>query len=195
MQYDGDFTIDGVSGSASRITLNFLSPGGSRTGKLFPSGQRIDTFNIDGLGPIEASLIDCANPCHFVRAADLGVEGDISPDAIQAHPVLLQRLESIRQYATVKMGMATTTAEAAAILSVPKICMLSPAKEGDDADLVIRCISSGDPHRAVPMTVALNIAAAARMKGTIVQECLGGRTAVDPLGTTIAHPSGKILVR
>lgn len=45
----GDFTIDGVSGpvkSAARVALDFLEPGGAATGKLFPTGNRIDMVRV-----------------------------------------------------------------------------------------------------------------------------------------------------
>jgi len=45
--YDGDARIDGVSGTAAPILLNFLDAWGAVTGKLFPTGNRItaDSFS------------------------------------------------------------------------------------------------------------------------------------------------------
>ena len=53
--YEGDARIDGVAGTAAPILLNFLDAWGAVTGKVFPTGQRIDT--IDG---IEVTCIDAA---------------------------------------------------------------------------------------------------------------------------------------
>lgn len=57
--------IAGVSGIASRIILDFVSPGGARTGKLLPTGHAIDALEIAINGHtsiIPASLVDATNP-------------------------------------------------------------------------------------------------------------------------------------
>ena len=38
---DGDIEIDGVAGKAAPIRLEFLEPGGARTGKLLPTGNAV----------------------------------------------------------------------------------------------------------------------------------------------------------
>src|SRR5260221_2663812 len=42
--YEGDARIDGVAGTAAPIHLNFLDAWGAVTGKVFPTGNRIDTI-------------------------------------------------------------------------------------------------------------------------------------------------------
>lgn len=56
-----------------------------------------------------------------------------------------------------------------------------------------RAISVGQPHRAVPVTVAMALAAAARMEGSVVHGVVR-RPGVDCDGVTIGHSSGKVLV-
>jgi 2-methylaconitate cis-trans-isomerase PrpF len=63
VQYDGETGIDGVAGTAAAIRLEFLDAWGAMTGKLFPTGNRID--RIDGL---EVTCIDAAMPLVIVRA-------------------------------------------------------------------------------------------------------------------------------
>jgi len=63
--------IAGVPGSASQIILDFLDPGGARTGKLLPTGNTIDTlrvqaFNEEHTREFTASLIDATNPTVIV---------------------------------------------------------------------------------------------------------------------------------
>jgi 2-methylaconitate cis-trans-isomerase PrpF len=65
--YEGDARIDGVAGTAAPIHLNFLDAWGAVTGRVFPTGRRIDT--IDGT---ELSCIDAAMPLMIVRARDMG---------------------------------------------------------------------------------------------------------------------------
>ena len=192
----GDFAIDGVAGTASRVQLDFVDPAGSRTGKLLPTGQVRDILN-----GIPATCIDVANPCVFVQARDLGVEGNINPDEITAHPDLLLRLDSIRRQAGVKMGLAQTLQMVPG--SVPKICLVSPPASNSRAteqqqtashiDLLARSLSVGQPHKAVPITVALALASAARLPGSTVTE-VARESRIDETGITIGHTSGNLLV-
>ena len=71
----GDASIKGVPGTGSPINMQFLDPAGAKTGKLFPTGNKIDVIDVPGYGPIEATLLDCSNPTVFVRARDLGIKG------------------------------------------------------------------------------------------------------------------------
>jgi len=198
---DGDFAIDGVSGTAARIQLDFIDPAGSKTGKLLPTGNTVDVF--DG---VRSTCVDVGNPCVFVKAEDLGVDGTMLPDETQACPGLLQRLESIRRQATVAMGIAKTLDDVPP--SIPKICFVSrpsssssshrllSGEHADEAsvDIVVRAISTGQPHRALPITAGLCVSAAAKLPGSVVHECLAGRAHGRDELLTIGHPSGKLLV-
>lgn len=194
----GDFSIDGVTGTAARIQLEFLSPAGSVTGKLLPTGTATDTID-----NVPVTCIDAANPCVFVRAKHLDVDGNLSPDEITAHPDLLSRLDSIRRQAGVKMGLAGTPAGVPG--SVPKVCLVSVPSASDardveqkqtsaDVDLLARAVSVGQPHKAIPITVALALAAAARVPGSTVAGVVEGMEPIDGAGITIGHASGNLLV-
>ena len=56
--YEGEATINGVPGSSAPITINFLDVAGSVAGSLLPTGNLIDTFDIEGIGPLLAAPID-----------------------------------------------------------------------------------------------------------------------------------------
>jgi len=169
---------------------------GSRTGKLLPTGNVTDV--LDG---VKATLIDAGNPCVFIEAKDVDADGTILPDAIDSHPTLLAKLDSIRRKASVAMGLSED--EASAPGSVPKIAFVSrpvthkllsgETIEGDKLDLVVRALSVGQPHKAVPITVALALAAAANIKGSTVFDNVSSER-VNPAGITIGHSSGKIMV-
>src|SRR5690606_4890307 len=117
---DGDFALPGVAGTGAPVRLEFLEPGGAATGRLLPTGRPIDRLELPGLGPVEASLVDAANPCVFARAADLGLTGAELPQALEADGEALARLEALRRAASVAMGIARSAAEAATIVSIPK---------------------------------------------------------------------------
>jgi 2-methylaconitate cis-trans-isomerase PrpF len=93
--------------------------------------------------------------------------------------------------------------EASAPQSIPKIAMVSPSgrhkllsgesiDEGT-IDLVVRALSVGQPHRAVPITLAMATAVAARLQGSTVFDNTS-KTPADADGVTLGHPSGKIMV-
>lgn len=177
---DGTFELPGVAGQGSPVALDFLRPGGARTGKILPTGHPRDVLTLADGSVIEASMVDAANPCVFVRAADVRAEGNESPLAMDNDAALLAKLEAIRQAASVAMGIAPDLGAAAAIKSAPKVAfvaspMVSETLDGqtmsaDAVDLLARMISVGQPHRAIPLTGALCTACAAKIEGTLVHE-------------------------
>lgn len=199
---DGDFKLPGVAGSGAAIRLEFLDPGGAATGKLLPTGAAAETLEVPGLGPLEASLVDAANPCVFVAAEALGATGAELPEALEI-PDLLAELEAIRRAASVRMGIAKTTHEAAQIPSVPKVAMVSGPQAAktlagetlapEHMDLTARMISIGQPHRAVPLTGAMCLAVASRIEGTVVNAVARAPAAPED-DVRIAQPSGLTVV-
>lgn len=210
----GAYYISGVSNPGSAIKLSFLNPGGAKTGHILPTGNPIDELevitpantSVDDITAtktitVRASLIDVSNPGVFVRADDLFVENfcEMTPEKLAQDEATMRLLEGIRQEGAQRMGMDP------AIESVPKVVILFPpgAKTHDTDEIVqdeeedIRCLalSMGQPHRAVPLTLALCLGAAARMEGTIADELVRmGGGLKDPAGekVRIAHPSGTV---
>ena len=199
---DGDMAIDGVAGTGAPIRLEFMAPGGARTGRLLPTGRARDMLDVPGIGPVTVSLVDAANPCVMVAAATLGATATETPTQVEADKPLMAKLEAIRRAASVTMGIAPNI-DAAANMSAPFIAMLaqptamttlsgrtlSPA----DMDIVVRVISSGQPHRATPLTGALCFAVATRIEGSLAAAMARG-LAPDASQIRIAHPSGVIVV-
>src|SRR5689334_8557781 len=95
----GDMALDGVAGTGAPIRLEFMEPGGAKTGKLLPTGSASDMLEVDGLGRVPASLIDAANPCVFVPAAAVGATATERPTEIEVNAKLLANLEAIRRAA------------------------------------------------------------------------------------------------
>ena len=236
---EGDLAIDGVAGTAAPIRLEFLQPGGAKTGKLLPTGNAVQTIPArpefipslsrgEGpraepgastssaraeLGEIEISCIDAANPCVFVMADALGKTGAESPQDLEADPQFLARMAAIREAGAELMGIAGSA-------SVPLVAMVSaplpfrggagggacpagstsadsphpnpsPEREGlADADICVRMVSMGQPHRATPITGAICLALACRIPGTLPHRLCAASQG--PL--RIAHPSGVTMV-
>src|SRR4051812_23432278 len=61
----GDFELDGVTFPAAEVKLEFLDPAadqeGGDGGAMFPTSHRIDTLDVPGAGPIEATMINAGN--------------------------------------------------------------------------------------------------------------------------------------
>lgn len=173
---DGDLEIDGVEGASAPIRLEFLDPGGAKTGRLLPTGNPRDV-----VGGIAASCVDAANPCVFVAAGDLGKTGRESPQELEADAAFLDRMAAIREAGAEMMGIAGSA-------SVPLVAMV--AAGGDEADIAVRMISMGQPHRATPITGAICLAIACRIPDSLPHglcQALAG-----PI--RIAHPSGTTMV-
>ncbi|KAI1877998.1 hypothetical protein JX265_002366 [Neoarthrinium moseri] len=191
----GDFEMEGVPGTQSRITLSFLRPAGAKTGKALPTGKAVDELALSDGSKIAASLIDVSNPGVFVRLQDVGVDisqpetlaRTFTPQVVEADARLKARLEEIRRAGAMKMGLDPS------IESVPKIVILFPDPGSSAVDIRCLALSMGQAHKAVPLTLALCLGAAANISGTIAAEQIRhreeGKTSV-----VIGHPSGKVEV-
>jgi hypothetical protein len=125
------------------------------------------------------------------------------PDELEANGTLLRRLEAIRIAASLRMGIAKTAEAAARIPSIPKVAMVAPARAArtlagerlaaEEADVTVRMISIGQPHRAVPLTGAMCLAVASRIEGTVVSR-IARQSASPGDPVRIAQPSGVTVV-
>jgi 2-methylaconitate isomerase len=198
----GDMAIDGVAGTGAPIRLEFIEPGGAKTGKLLPTGKAVDQLEVAGGLLMTASLIDAANPCAFVPAVALGATATEQPAEIDGHQELKVKLEAIRRAASVAMGI-TSDLDKAASTSVPFVALVAPPAAmsvlsgrklvAADMDIAVRMMSNGQAHRATPLTGALCLAVATRIPGSIPNEMVR-RLAAPVSQIRIGHASGVIVV-
>ena len=197
---DGELEIDGVSGSGAPVKLEFLEPGGAKTGKLLPTGNVTDRLQIRNGLTVDATLIDAANPCVFLSASDFGKRGTETADELEADTALMEDLESARCQASVAMGLAATVAQARTLQSIPKVALIFAPQVHrlasgrvlavEEFDIGIRMISMGRPHRAVPITGAVCLAVAMRLPHSLPSRLMtesGG-------ALRVGHPSGVVSV-
>lgn len=162
--------IDGMGGTGSRIDMYFEDPAGSKTGKLFPTGQKKEVFDVPGYGPAEVTVLDCSNPMVFIKASDLGIKGTGLTELNQNKDVM-EHIERIRGMAAEKCGFVenwedawtkSTSAPKVSIVSAPQdyINMDGNEVKADTMDLCCRAISVGALHKAYLMTVAVGTGAA-----------------------------------
>lgn len=175
--YDGDASIDGVTGTAAPIRLNFLDAWGGVTGAVFPTGRRLDV-----IGGIEVTCIDAAQVMMMVRARDLGLHGRETPAEIDANRALLDRIETLRLEAGRLMGLGDVSSSV-----VPKPVIVSA---GDDADSITsRYLTPHRCHASHAATGAIGVAAAFALPGTVAS---GSRFADGARKVAVLHPQGCI---
>ncbi|KZT67441.1 DUF453-domain-containing protein [Daedalea quercina L-15889] len=189
-------TIAGVSGKASRITLDFVSPSGARTGKLLPTGQPVDIVQFASEGSttdVPMSLVDATNPTVFITADGLrAAVSEAAPLDYTSVPVQVV-VEQLRRLGAERMGL-DPEAEAQ-----PKIAILSaPAADDSEADIVVHAYSMGVLHKAVPMTLGLCLGVAAGVESSIPWQIARARGArISATGDSmvkIRHPGGVVAV-
>jgi len=179
LTYDGDTRIDGVAGSAAPVRLSFLDCWGSVTGKLFPTGQRIDVIE-----NVEITCIDAAMPLMIVRAEDLGVTGREKPGELDADAPLLERIERLRRIAGERMGLGDVSGSV-----VPKPVLVSCSDDPDS--ITSRYFTPLRCHSSHAVTGAIGVTTAFALPGTVAS----GRAR--PQGThrlAVLHPQGRIEV-
>ncbi len=199
----GDYSIPGVPGTGARIQLDLGETAGGATGSLLPTGRPIDSLSVAGVGEIEASLVDIGNAHVFVRASDVGMRGDESPDAIDRDAALCERLERIRSAAAFRMGMISSPSRGKAESpATPIIGVVSPPRDyarylgrgevlADEVDLVSRLMYMQVAHKTYAGTSTACTGVAAHIPGTVVHEVLRAE-ARGAVSVRIGHPAGMI---
>jgi 2-methylaconitate cis-trans-isomerase PrpF len=200
---EGDFKIDGVPGTGSKILLDFIGSGGSVTGKLLPTGKVREEVKFPSLGVLEVSMVDAANPFVFVRATDLGLRGNETMDEFGNDENTLRKCEEIRSVVAEIMGIAKKEEATAKSPGVPKIAVVAPAAsygapkgrvDASEIDIVARMTALQKLHKAYAVTGAVCLGAAAKIEGTLVNEIYRKAQPDNPPAVRIGHPTGKLQV-
>ncbi|TGD13750.1 PrpF domain-containing protein [Brevibacterium sp. S111] len=165
---EGDLMLPGVSGTGATIELTYPDPAGSRTGALLPTGVAREEFEVGGCR-FEATLVDATLPLVVVPSSLVMLRGTESPGAIDANAPSLRLIDELRRKAAVRMGLCETPETAPEV--VPKVAIVSNPQAttlldgtglaAADVDILVRVISMGQAHKAVPGTAAMCLAAAA----------------------------------
>ncbi|UOF21907.1 2-methylaconitate cis-trans isomerase PrpF [Pseudomonas syringae] len=204
VQETGDFELDGVTFPAAEVPLEFLDPAADEEGaggSMFPTGNLVDELEVPGIGILKATMINAGIPTIFVNAADIGYSGTELQGDINSDPQALARLEAIRAYGALRMGLIGNIDEAAARQHTPKVAFVAAPADyvassgkpvaAQDIELLVRAVSMGKLHHAMMGTAAVAIGTAAAIPGTLVNLTAGGqaRRAVN-----FGHPSGTLRV-
>ena len=178
--YLGDARIDGVAGSAAPVIMNFLDVVGSKTGKLFPTGERMEEIN-----GLTVTLIDVAVPMIWFRASELRLEGNETKAELD-NPKLIARMEAARLIASERMGLGDARGKV-----VPKMGIASAPRNG--GNITSRYFVPQDCHPTHAVTGSINVATAATLPGTVVAE-VSTAAALSSQSFVLEHPAGQIVV-
>ncbi|HEY0295423.1 MAG TPA: 2-methylaconitate cis-trans isomerase PrpF [Bordetella sp.] len=203
VQETGDFELDGVTFPAAEVPLEFMAPAddGEDGGAMFPTGNLVDKLEVPDVGTFNATMINAGIPTIFLNAQDLGYTGTELQGDINGDPQALKRLETIRAYGALRMGLIKSLDEIAGRQHTPKVAFVAPPAsytassgkkiDAKDIDVLARAMSMGMLHHAMMGTASVAIATAAAVPGTLVNLAAGGgeRNAV-----RFGHPSGVLRV-
>ncbi|MCO5613600.1 hypothetical protein L7F22_067877 [Adiantum nelumboides] len=192
----GSMTVDGVSAKGSPIKLDFLRPAGSMTGSLLPTGKPINHLPVYGFEhPIEVSCVDAANPFCFITLESLLLSNE-TKESMKEITDLSDRVERVRQAASLAMGITSSIESAGLKRGTPKICIVQKCNPNQqNGTISTQSWSMGTPHPALQLTGAACIVVAIHTPGTILnklvcQSQIDGKVPFGPL--RICHPAGAI---
>lgn len=200
VQETGDFELDGVTFPAAEVKIEFIDPVDA-DGDMFPTGNVTDTLDVPDVGNFTVTMINAGIPTIFMNAKDLGLTGTELQNDINSNAEILEKLEKIRAYGAVKMGLITDIQEAQTRQHTPKIAWVAPpadyiassgkAVKAEEIHLLSRAMSMGQLHHAMMGTASVAIGTAATISGTLPNLAAGGGNLTE---IRFGHPSGTLLV-
>lgn len=197
---DGDTRIDGVPGTSAPVFLDYSDGAGTVNGRMLPTGNVRDTFQVEGVGAVEVSVVDVTLPMLFIPAERLGATGSEPHAQLVADLDLRAKIAQIRRTVCAELGWATSVATADAENRLnPAACIVGPAAAwttlnglelpADYADFAARAISVLDVHKSFMVTGTIAAGAAAAIEGTVVHDVTS--PAAHARGSyRLGHPSG-----
>ena len=78
-KYTGDYAIDGVPGTGSKILLDYSETSATLGKGVLPTGNPVDVISFPAIGKAEVSIVDVGNPACFFKAESLGFLGTEGP--------------------------------------------------------------------------------------------------------------------
>ena len=157
VSYDGDFQIDGVPNNGTPVEIRFLDSIGSKTKKLFPTGNKIDKINGK-----ECSLVDAAMPVVFFRATDFGLTGNESYIELNENKKLINEMSDIRIELGKRIGFGDVSKSV-----IPKVALVSKADKGS---IKSRYFMPWTCHNGYAITGSICLMAASKSRETICSE-------------------------
>ncbi|MFH1627611.1 MAG: PrpF domain-containing protein [Pseudomonadota bacterium] len=201
----GTFSIPGVPGTSAMIPIDFADSAGSATGKLLPTGNVVDTPDIEGIGKVRISIVDAANPVVFVLAEDVGAVGTENREQINGNKTLMEKLEKIRAAGAELAGIVRNRKRA--LIDSPVIPQIAFVRTSvdykdyasgilikkNDVSFLSRVVFTQMAVESYTGTGSICTAAAAMIPGTIVSQVASEKTKKTGV-VLIGHPRGAMEV-
>lgn len=181
VSYDGTARIDGVPGTAAPVPIAFRDTAGSTCGALLPTGNPVDV--VEGF---EVTMIDNGMPCVVLRAEDIGISGEETPEELEANTALTARLELIRLACGPLMNLGDVTQK-----SVPKMTMVSVPRQG--GAISTRTFIPHRCHKTIGVLGAVSVATACLIPGSTAHALAQTGTG-EVRQMPVEHPSGEMTV-
>lgn len=189
VEFAGDARIDGVPGTSSPVTINFLDTAGSVAPGLLPTGNVRDTVEVPGVGALDVTCIDNGMPLVIIRAADLGRTGYEGVAELNADDDLKGRLEKLRLHCGVLMGLGDVSGK-----NYPKMTLVAPPRDG--GAICTRSFIPRLAHEAIGVLAAVTVGTACVLDGSVAADVADGGDP-SPDGSrmlSIEHPTGEFTV-
>ena len=182
LKYSGDFKIDGVPGTGSKILMNFNNLEGKITGNLFPTGNIVDTFE-----GVKVTCFDLATSMIICDAKDFNIIGNESSKELNNNKQLLDRIEKIRLLAGKNMGMGDVKGKV-----LPKVSLLS--KSGNENSIISRYFTPYSCHETHAVTGTCCVASSCLIPDTVGFRLLDKKKSLNFNSEIIKieHPMGFI---
>ncbi len=203
-KYTGDYAIDGVPGTGSKILLDYSETGGTVNGKVLPTGRPVDSVAVPSVGEVQVSVVDAGNPTCFLRPGTVGLTGTEGPNDPKVLAAL-DKIELIRGSVSKLIGLASDASKARTesptrpmIAFVCESAAYTSFTDGsqvkkDEIDFVSRLFFMQSMHKTYPGTGTVCTGAAALIEGTIVHSVCDPKARKSRI-VRIGHPSGTISI-
>ncbi|MFD9324755.1 2-methylaconitate cis-trans isomerase PrpF family protein [Streptomyces sp. NPDC060065] len=194
----GSYVVPGVPGAGAEIAMNWVGTVGAKTGQLLPTGKAVDSITLEDGRDIEFSIVDAANPLVFVHAEDFGISGSELVNEINNNTALIDAAREARGKAAQMIGLCADWKKVdTESPGLPMLAFIAPPEAyktlngqpapATDMDLRSRVVFMNKLHESVPGTGSICLAAASRVKGSVVEMASAKRNS-DAL--LIGTPSG-----
>ncbi|MCZ4521816.1 PrpF, AcnD-accessory [Rhodococcus ruber] len=184
---EGSAQVAGTSALGVPVGLTFIDLGADRT-RLLPTGSVEDTVELHG-SQYRGTMVVAGAPAALFDASDLGMTGaESAAELAERVPLLVE----LRRSAALLMGLSRP--QDPITHAVPKVGIIAPPVDyhledgtlvtAGEYDVCVRMLSMMAPHPSIGLTSAVAVAAAATVRGGVVDRVVdGAATSTLRLGT------------
>lgn len=159
---------------------------------LLPTGNVIDHVIVDGKD-IEISVVDIGNYAIFARAVDVGLTGSETAGQITNDSKMVACLQELRGKGAQLLGQCKDWERVdEQCPGLPFVILVAPPSH-NDVDVNARVMFMNRCHDTMPGTGAVCLAAASRVKGSIVWKQMSDKSKATNV-LRIGHPAGAMPV-